>query len=147
MRAISNTRSASFYILFVFIRMLLLLWFIAMCSCATWLMHGLLYWATFVELNIGVLLYNQESQRRDFVASSTFLSSLSFYWFYKLLCITWTSSYTFPLLLYCPCLCHFNIHSANGMIWSTLAILTMCSTAMLCCHSLDAITAISISPT
>ena len=46
-----------------------------MCSCVKWVMHGLLDWATLLELNTCVLLDNQELQRCDFVASSAFPSS------------------------------------------------------------------------
>ena len=115
MNAISVASCANMWCLFVFVWIFLLLWFIAMCSCAKWIMQGLLDWATLLELNTSVLLHNQESQRCDFAASSVFLSSLYFCCLYTLLYITYTSSYTFPLLLPCHCLCHFNTLSAHDM--------------------------------
>ena len=47
--------------------------------------------------------------------------------------MTYTLSYTSPLLLPCHWLCHFNTQSGtHHFVWSTHAIITICHTAMLC---------------
>ena len=85
-----------------------------MCSCAKWVMHGLVDCATLLELHTCVLLDHQELQRCDFVASSAFPSSSQpSAVFIHLYITSWL--YTFPILLHCHCLCHSTILSAHTM--------------------------------